>query len=119
MGEWRPDRIKHVYHWRWGRRPIFLWVVPARIGGGWRLKIDGRELDVEVEQTFQRFQGTASSGGGAQRTTHRIRNGRISGAAVAFDLAVENGASKRYTGIMTADGALEGPGWRARRSMRP
>ncbi len=117
MGAWRPDRIRHVYHWRWGRRPVFLWVVPARIGGSWRLKVDGRELGAEIEQTYQRFRGTASAGGAAQRTTHRIRNGRIDGARVAFDLAVANGAWKRYTGSMTADGALEGSGWSARRAM--
>jgi SAM-dependent methyltransferase len=115
MGEWRADRVKYVYHWRWGRRPVFLWVVPARIGGSWRLKADGRELDLRVEQTFQQFHGTVSAGG-AQRTA-RLRNGRISGAAVSFDLAVAGGASKRYTGTMTGDGALEGPGWSARRAM--
>ena len=101
MGEWRPDRVRHVYHWRWGRRPVFLWVVPARIGGSWRFKVGSRELSVEIEQTYQRFHGAAPAGGEPQRTAHRIRDGSISGAAVAFDLAVANGARKRYTGIMT------------------
>ena len=117
MGEWRPDRVKQVYHWRWGRRPVFLWVVPARIGGRWRLKIGGRELDVQIEQTFQRFHGRTPAGGEAKRTAHGLRNGSIDGRRIAFDLAAANGAWKRYTGAMTADGTLEGPGWSARRTM--
>jgi hypothetical protein len=91
--------------------------VPARVGGSWRLTIDGRELGAEIVQRYQRFRGTASADGGARHATRRIRNGRIEGTRVAFDLAVANGAWKRYTGTMMADGTLEGPGWSARRAM--
>ena len=30
MGAWRPDRTVYVYDKEWGRRPLFLWIVPAR-----------------------------------------------------------------------------------------
>jgi hypothetical protein len=111
MGSWQPERVKNAYHKTWGPRPLFLWVVPARIAGRWRLTIDGREHGVQLQQTFQRFSGTAAAGG----RSWRIRNGRIDGARVRFDMAAATGGRKRYSGIVTADGDLEGSGWRAQR----
>ena len=32
-----------------------------------------------------------------------------------FDLAMANGARKHYSGVVTADGVIEGSGWHARR----
>jgi hypothetical protein len=111
MGSWRPDRVKNAHHKTWGPRPLFLWVVPARIAGSWLLSIDGREYSVQLRQAFQRFSGSAATGG----RIWRIRNGRIDGARVRFDMAAATGGWKRYSAIVTADGEIEGSGWRAQR----
>jgi SAM-dependent methyltransferase len=112
MGSWQPDRVKNAHHKTWGPRPLYLWVVPARIAGNWLLSIDGREHSVQLRQTFQRFSGSAATSG----RSWRIRNGLIDGARVQFDMAPATGEWKRYSGIVTADGVLEGSGWRAQRS---
>lgn len=113
MGAWRPDRTVYVYDKAWGRRPLFLWLVPARIAGDWQLTALGAEFSVKLEQAFQRFHGSASMSG----QTHRIRNGRVDGAKVTFELAMANGQRQRYKGIATSDDVIEGSGWRARRKM--
>lgn len=111
MGAWQPDRTIYVSDKAWGRRPVFLWIVPARIGGSWLLSIDGSELNVKIEQTFQRFQGSAAGNG----LTYRISKGRVDGARVTFDLGKANGERKSYSGIASSDGLIEGAGWHARR----
>jgi SAM-dependent methyltransferase len=112
MGGWQPDRIVRVSDGAWGRQPLFLWIVPARIGGSWQLSVDdGSELGVEFKQSFQRFGGLAKANG----RTHRLRNGRVEGTRVTFDLAMANGETKHYSGVVTADGMIEGSGWRAKR----
>jgi len=48
------------------RATIYLWFVPARIAGKWRLKIDGApaaEYGLDLKQRFQTFDGAALAGG--------------------------------------------------------
>ena len=111
MGKWTPDRTIYVYNKQWGHLPLYLWTVPARIAGNWQLSVDGAEFSAEIEQTYQRFHGSAFAIG----RKHRIRNGRLDGAKVTFELAMPSGEKKHYSGIATSDGAIEGRGWRARR----
>jgi hypothetical protein len=112
MGAWRPDRAVRVADGEWGRQPLFLWVVPARISGSWQMSAaDGGELRLELKQTFQRFRGSAVANG----RTNRIRNGRIHGAKVSFDLIAANGRKRHFSGSLTPDGAIEGRGWHAKR----
>jgi SAM-dependent methyltransferase len=111
MGKWTPDRTIYVYNKEWGRLPLYLWIVPAQIAGNWQLSVDGAELSAEIKQTYQRFHGSAFAIG----RKHRIRNGRLDGAKVTFELAMASGERKHYSGIATSDGVIEGRGWRARR----
>jgi SAM-dependent methyltransferase len=113
MGRWTPDRTIYVYNKEWGHLPLYLWIVPARIAGSWQLSADGVDISLEIEQTYQRFRGS----GFAIGRKHTIRNGRLDGPKVTFDLATADGARKRYSGIATSDGIIEGSGWRARRKM--
>jgi hypothetical protein len=53
----------------------------------------------------------------ADGRTRRIRNGWIDGAKVTFDLTAADGRKKHYIGTVTPDGAIDGEGWRATRSM--
>ena len=114
MGDWKPDRTMWVdtRMEQWGDRDLHLWVVPAQIGGSWRLSVDDRVGDAKIEQRYQRFSGSAAFDGRSQP----IRNGRINGAEVRFDLAVSNGKPRRYVGRVTPDGGIEGEGWRAART---
>ena len=107
MGKWTPDRTLYVHNKDWGRLPLYLWIVPARIAGDWQLSADGAEIELKLEQAYQRFQGSATIGG----RKHRVRNGRLDGAKITFDVVMANGKKKRYSGIATSEDAIEGSGW--------
>jgi SAM-dependent methyltransferase len=110
MGDWQSDATMISKSEEWS--DIYLWLVPANIGGTWRLDVDGRSVDATIEQRFQRFRGSAVVDGRKQQ----LRNGRISGSQVSFELALPGQPkARRYTGRVTADGAIEGEGWQARR----
>jgi hypothetical protein len=107
MGDWHPDRRQRI-----GESDIFLWVVPAKIGGNWRLNTQGRAVDIRIDQKYQRFSGTALVDG----RRRPIRNGRIDGIGVAFELTVSGGSPERYNGHVMPSGDLEGTSWYATRS---
>lgn len=110
MGDWLPDATTISSGEDWA--DLHLWVVPAKIDGVWRVHIGDSAGEAKIEQRFQRFQGSAIIGG----RVHRLRNGRISGAQVSFDLTTAGAKiPQRYTGRVTAAGDIEGEGWHARR----
>jgi hypothetical protein len=112
MGGWRPDSTQiFPAGGSLGEYRLLSWVVPAKVEGAWRLKVDGREADVRFAQRYQRFDGLAYMEG----RRHPIRNGRLNGAEVSLDLPVGNGSWRRLRGRVTPDGEIRGEGWDARR----
>jgi hypothetical protein len=72
MGEWPPDQDKEILVpektvGNPGRSYIYLWIVPAKIGGRWQAQIQSPAhsggLELEFVQSFQTLEGTAKSGG--------------------------------------------------------
>ncbi|GAA0739084.1 class I SAM-dependent methyltransferase [Sphingomonas japonica] len=96
MGDWRPDRFE-----RDDERRIYLWIVPAVVGGEWRATLPGgEERPLVLTQRYQQVSGTL---GGAALSDVTLR-----GAKLTF---VANGT--RYVGTVDY-GAIEGEtGWRA------
>ena len=115
MGEWYPDGHqalsvpeKTVGHP--GKSHIYMYIVPARIGGHWQSQINtgGQTAtwDFEFKQRFQMFKGVASCG--SQRYT--LRTKKLEGDAVSFLFLTEAGDdSTRYefTGTVKGD-VMEG-----------
>jgi len=60
LGEWKPDRKVTL------RKNIFLWTVPAKVAGRWRMTLDlpygKRDYELELRQQFQEFDGVVRSG---------------------------------------------------------
>src|SRR3990167_8153087 len=54
MGEWQPDETANI-----DNRLAHLWIVPAKAGGTWSLRIDGsaRERPLSLRQSFQMLTG--------------------------------------------------------------
>ena len=48
MGDWKPDRREVI-----GIRPVYLWVIPARVDGDWRWRIGDSNFTMTVQQEFQ------------------------------------------------------------------
>jgi SAM-dependent methyltransferase len=73
MGDWPPDHHEVFRH-----RDLYLWIVPARVAGDWR--IDGLEAPVELSlrQTHQQLSGQGRIGGqAAELVGARLRGDRI------------------------------------------
>lgn len=87
MGEWEPDESQTVTEKEGctGYCTAHLWIVPANVGGKWRLP-DG---ELQLTQTFQRVNGTL----GSTKVEGSIRGDQISFAA----------GTARYTGRVTGN----------------
>ena len=90
MGDWQADQTENVEG-----RTAYLWIVPARVDGNWRIEGGG---DLALRQTFQKIEGT--SGGKA------ITNAALRGDAISFSV---NG--RDYSGRVTGErmeGSVQG-----------
>jgi len=109
MGDWRPDRTRRVRGPHRDHR-LYLWVVPARVAGVWRMRLGAREGLLNLSQRYQVIAGTLSLDGREQAIT----DGRVAGDRVAF-----TAGAVVFEGLAAA-GAIEGwadaLGWTARRA---
>jgi SAM-dependent methyltransferase len=104
MGDWRPDEKRVLLG-----SAIYLWIVPAKVAGLWKLEAAGQSASLQIKQSFQSLGGTAQTGGRRQP----IRNGRINGARVSFEIAI-GAKSRRFEGQVGPDGVMVGADWQAK-----
>lgn len=104
MGDWRPDATRRI-----GASIVYLWRVPARIAGNWRLSHGGQDIDLTLDQNYQVLTGRSTG----SRGTNPVRDGRVAGRAVSFTLILPNNRSRRYLGSLNDKGELEGADWKA------
>ncbi len=76
MDDWEPDRRLVV------GKTLYLWVIPARVEGRWRVDAGDRAFDLALRQHFQKLEGSAAVGS----RTARLWDGRLDGAGVGFTL---------------------------------
>ncbi len=105
MGEWEPDEAFAA-----DGSEAFLWIVPARVAGRWKLS-DGGFFDGEVEfvQFFQRIGGTITIRGKSQPVTGAYVNGPV----VGFTFQDADGAIRSVRARVDGDrlsGQLRFPG---------
>lgn len=118
MGDWEPDEMARVEN-----TPGYLWVVPARIEGRWRVRYGEAETRLEIAQKFQMLSGSALSGAKASP----LLAARVRGTEVRFTILDANGDSRTFNGVIAAGERMmtgrtrsQGPGqpelaWRAER----
>lgn len=98
MGDWTADQTEQVEG-----RTAYLWIVPAKVDGNWRIQGGG---ELALKQTFQKIEG--SVGGSA------ISNATLRGDAISF-----SAAGREYSGRVNGnriDGTIKGAGaWSAAR----
>ena len=109
MGDWLPDRWERVEN-----RVVYLWIVPAKVAGTWRLTTDAaegaREFDVALGQQFQELSGSAVIDGKAVP----VRDALVTGERVRFVVDMGPDRAMRFEGRLV-DGRLQGDGWKATR----
>ena len=95
MEDWTPDQTDLVE----GRRGM-LWIVPAKVAGGWKLKIgDGAETDVSINQRYQMIDGTVH----LPRITTSLREARLLGDRISFTIMDASANIQAFTGRVVGD----------------
>jgi hypothetical protein len=115
MDDWKPDRheqmeAKDKYGGSGGLSDIYFWIVPARVVGTWksRLEIRGKPVDYELRlaQRYQSVSGTATVGG----HTVELQDAVLSGSQLTlhFTVEVDGGPMKHQLVAQVDGGAMNG-----------
>jgi SAM-dependent methyltransferase len=98
---WKPDRRVVI------SKTYLLYVVPAHVGGRWRLHVDlpegAREYDFELKQSYQEIRGGAQAGNGYLPAFEA----RLEGDRISF-VMVEDSSSQRFEGRAVSTLEMEG-----------
>jgi len=85
MEDWQPDQKSTV------RKNVFLWIVPAQVGGRWRttvaLPAGERSYEIEFKQKFQEVDGLARY----DKKIAGLWNARLRGERVTFVIVDDSG----------------------------
>ncbi len=113
MGDWEPDQRITL-----DGRDALAWVVPARIGGSWAITVEGQNgkpVPVRLDQSYQRFSGSATLNGARAD----VLEGRIDGSKLGFSLVDAKGEVLRFKGSSAEEGQMAGTVTDARGTVRP
>ena len=101
MADWKPDGQDRVEG-----KEIYLWYVPAKVQGKW--KVEGQtDLNFDLTQQFQTVTGTVTSNGKQSKVS-----GKLKGTEITLNV---DGWAQPMTGRV--DGKeIKGTNWRARQS---
>jgi SAM-dependent methyltransferase len=107
MGDWKPDQTARVEGDCESWCTAYLWIVPAKVDGAWKLA-DG---ELTLKQQYQALSGTLLIGDRSMA----ISGGRMDGERISF-----SAGNMRYSGRVNGD-VMEGTGgaaktWRATRA---
>lgn len=94
MGDWKADQTATVTNDCTSYCTAYLWIVPGKVAGNWRM--GGGEL--ALKQEFQMVSGTLTTGG----NTMAITGGRLRGDQISF-----RAGSAQYTGRVSGN-TIEG-----------
>jgi SAM-dependent methyltransferase len=105
MGEWQPDETANI-----DNRLAHLWIVPAKAGGTWSLRIEGsvQERPLGLKQSFQMLSGQLNG----VTATLALSDARLRGDQISFTViegTVRRDFSGRVQGI-TMDGTVRSAG---------
>lgn len=79
MGNWKPD-----VHAELGHRNVFMWIVPARAAGRWRIEAGGRTFDLAIDQEYQYLTGSGMETGGKRID---VEKGWLHGTSITLMLS--------------------------------
>jgi hypothetical protein len=115
MGDWPSDENKEIIVpekkvGNAGRSYVYLYIVPAKVGGRWRAQIKSPahagSLEIEFDQKYQKLEGSAKSGG----QTITLLTPKLAGDQVTFAFFIKPGDNvtrHQFTGTVKGD-TIEG-----------
>jgi len=83
MGDWRADQRQRI-----GTATTYLWVVPARVRGRWRLTAGDRSATLDLQQRYQELSGRVVTGSGEGG---RVEQGQVFGDRIRFIVDLGDG----------------------------
>jgi SAM-dependent methyltransferase len=98
MDDWQPDEVSNLE----GRR-AYLWIVPAKVQGAWRLQSGNDGYDLTLEQKYQMVEGSVKLGAVAAG----LRETRLTGDRIAFSFVDAAGVRRDFSGRVNGNG-MEG-----------
>jgi SAM-dependent methyltransferase len=106
MGDWEPDQQFEA-----DNRSAYLWIVPARVEGTWRVTGSDIELELTLRQNFQKVGGEVRVNGRRQP----LLGASLDGERLRFAFVDAKGAPQHFSGTVTGttlQGELRGRGGR-------
>ena len=104
MGDWKPDQTARVDSDCQSWCTAYLWIVPAKVAGAWRLATG----ELTLTQQYQQVSGTLSQGG----KSLAISNGKLDGERISF-----SAGGTQYSGRVNGD-TMEGAAGAAKSAWR-
>ena len=98
LGDWEADEQAIVEH-----TPGYLWVVPAKADGLWRLRIGDDIYELQLQQEYQMLRGLAEN----QGKRSPVIAARLRGEEIRFAFIDRNGDPRSFNGRISGD-AMEG-----------
>ena len=92
MGDWEPDDTSHI-----DDHTTYFWVVPAKVGGDWKLEVDigaAENAVLKLSQKFQKLEGTLAS----KSSQLGLRNVNLRGDQIKFSLVDYRGVLREFSG---------------------
>jgi SAM-dependent methyltransferase len=91
MGDWRPDDRAAVEG-----QNAYLWIVPARVAGTWKLQLGAESVEVKLTQTFQDFRGAVGP-------ANLPVQGSLKGDEIRFTLTDNRGEPREVVARIAGD----------------
>jgi SAM-dependent methyltransferase len=110
MGDWRADEVRRVSGYN-----AYLWIVPAQVGGKWRLQVENQAVALELTQRYQEVSGTAQVDGQSHAIDAVLRGDRL-----RFSFAI-GGERREFSAVVEGDRLLPAgeAEWQAERISAP
>jgi SAM-dependent methyltransferase len=106
MEDWKPDQTATVSENCTSWCEAYLWIVPAKVQGTWKLAAG----ELSLKQSFQTVHGTLKTAGGVTK----ISNGKLNGQEITFH-AGRTRYSGRVSGSEIQGTTASGANWKATR----
>lgn len=77
LGDWEADKVERI-----NNSTLYFWIVPAKAGGTWTWRMNGRDYTLDLGQTFQKVSGTVRSGDAKAATEFT----KLTGDSLTFEV---------------------------------
>jgi hypothetical protein len=89
MDDWQADQVDSA-----DGRTAYLWIVPAKVAGTWKIDAGSRAYEAVFTQQFQNIGGSTK----ADNKVVQFSNGKLKGETITFSITDDANARRDFTG---------------------